>query len=852
MKRILSILMTVTLVFGTLILPASATEQTSEQFMQKAETLISLKIFTDQSMDSLKPFSKVKKYQLVNYIYAMYNECNSLSGLNSIAAEFVEGIGVIDSAADLKASENLTFDAALKMIVEALGYGRMAQIEGGYPVGYRKIASELEILDGVGTSEGELLQLKDVTTMLYNAIDCPIMIIESYGSEVKYSSSGNKKILEHYRHIYKTEGIVTGNYYTSLWSIGEVYRDQVYIDSELYSLGKTNADKLVGYPVTAYYYSDDSSDKELVYTGKKTTKYKEMIIDAENIVEIDDKLTKLTYEENNRRKYVRLENVHVIYNGQYFGDVTAEDLMIEKGSLTLLDNANSGKYNVIFVDAVETMVVDSVDFPNKTINNKYHYDGAVEVLDVDTEEKDGELNITSNGRELDISEIREWDVLSVRRSKGESRQIINIEVCTEPVTGEVLSVSYSDKVVQIDDTEYNIAQSLIKAYEYLDVSGNNFSYANIEAGKEYIFYLTVEGEIAAAKVHSAAGIEIGYARKLSYDSGEEIGFVRLLNDENDWNTYQFSDKVMYNGRKKTPGELYNAEMAKGNGNFEQGLVQYKLDEDGKISFIETPVFDDGDTQSLRWRQKNISGELRYSDNSSSSKYFFDSTTTFWIIPDESNRGEEALYTITKNRTYLDKDNNYTFTAYNLDEWNFTDTVTVIYDTTVNKPTGNFFVVSEVIREVSGGEIQQSIVGSYKEYDMIKLTAEEDGLFDNIKPGDILVVNPNKNGIITRINGFIEQYKIDDGEVFYNTDNLYTEHARMSGYIVKTDVDKKRMKVDNGIEVITRRWLDNPYIVIFNKSSKMIERVSLDKLAPGDYIVYREFWGTITDIVAIRD
>lgn len=850
MKRIISALLTVTLLLGSMVIPASAASADSEQFTQKAETLIGLNILGDQSASNLKPFSKMKKYQLVNYIYALFTENKHFNGVNADAAAFAESKGIIGSAADINASEELTLDVALKMIVEALGYGVVAQVNGGYPEGYRSKASELELLDGVSALSNEQLKLTDVVSILYNAIDCNIMTVDLSDGRPAYESV-RETILEHNRKIYRTEGVVNGNYYTSLWSVGDVKQGDVYIGSEIYSAGKTDAENMVGYPVSAYYKETDAGN-ELLYIGKRANKYNEMTIDAEDIDSVASNLKNISYYSGNKKQSVKLENVTVLYNGQHYGECTAQDLEIEKGSLTLIDNNNSGSYNIIKVESIETMLVDAVNSSEKKIYNKYSYDGAIDVLDLTNEDESASISITNGTQSLSIGDLKEWDVLSVKRTKGTDRRIFKISVCAAPVTGKAELVDYKNGKIVIDGVDYTMAKSLINAYNYRDGSGNNFTYSNIGAGKNYTFYMDSAEEIVAAKTATQTDVLTGYAKNISYKSGAEEGFIRLFNEDQEWITYQLADEVKHNGKKKKASQVYSDEMSKGGGSFVQGLSQYKLDEDGKIYFLETPVADDGDTESGRMRYKTVTGEYRYNDNSNGSRYYFQSAT-YWIIPAEANRDNESLYAITKDRLYLPKDKNYEFTMYNLDEWNFTNTTTVVYDNSTKTPVGNFFVVTEVGTEyTSGEELVQSIVGSYQSYDKLKLTAEEVGLFDSLKPGDVLSVNPNKNGEIMKVNGYKLWYSVSEGKKFYNSDELYSTGARMTGEIVKVDADGKRMIINNGIENITRRWLDAPYIVVYNKQAELIERIPASKLAPGDFIVYREFWATISDIVAIRE
>ena len=849
MKKILSILLTIAMLCTMpTVLATNRDMSDSEKFMQETETLIDLGILCGQDINSVKPFSKTKKYQLVNYIYSMFNDCDCSGSLNQTAAEFAEIQGIITSAADLKASDSLTVEMAAKMLVEALGYGNIAKLKGGWPTGYISYARKLKLLDGVSAASNEDIQLHDLVKMLYNAIDCNEAVQELIAEGVKtVEGSKGDTILAHYRNIYKVEGQVTENRYTSLWGVGNAGKRQIVIGSDRYEVGKTDAESFVGYPVKAYYREEDLT---LLHIEKNYNKYTETTIDVDDIIDIDEKLTKISYfNKNGSRKYARLENVKVIYNGQLYADCTAKDLIGEKGTLTLLDSNGSGKYDIIRAELEETILVDSINKTEKVITNKLQYTDALSELDLNVSENNGEISIKNGNETLSINDLAEWDVLLVSRSRGTYCPIINIRVCAEGMAGSVDRIDWDDESIVIDGAKYNLSGAFMKA------KMDHLNYADISSGKEYIFYLNSDNEIVAAKIKVSTDMKFGYARKMSYDDACDFTvYIRIFNEDRDWITYELAPKVLYNGYSRKAEEIYKLEINKGGGSFEMGLVQYQLNDENKIKKLETPMADDGNSENSRLRYKSVNGQYRYNDNSIGSRFYLNGgKTKYWLIPLVDNRNDETLYDITTDRLYLEKDNNYDFTIYNLDEYNCSDNVTVVSDVSTERPEGNFFTVSEVVLGVdSDNDVKQSIIGAYKDYDKIQMTAEELGMFDDIKPGDILTVNPNKNGVIRELGGYEVQYKIEDGNVFYNTDDLYTKFARMSGIIVKVDGENRRMMIDNGNEIIVRRCLDEPYTVIYNKDTKVIERGSIGKLSAGDFIVYREFWGTLTDIVAIRE
>ena len=95
-----------------------------------------------------------------NYIYEAYR--------NGIIVGMSEDIFSPDSP--------VTNEQSVKMIVCALGYGIKADRMGGFPFAHMKIADELGILKGLDVTGSAPATRGDVFTMIYNALDIPLMM----------------------------------------------------------------------------------------------------------------------------------------------------------------------------------------------------------------------------------------------------------------------------------------------------------------------------------------------------------------------------------------------------------------------------------------------------------------------------------------------------------------------------------------------------------------------------------------------------------------------------------------------------------------------------------------------------
>ena len=98
----------------------------------------------------------------------------------------IEKKGIADGYGNgnFKPDENITYYEAVKMIVCMLGYKPEAEIKG-YPEGYLQTANKIGIILYPG-AEDRVINLDDISKILYKAIDTPLMLQTGFGAETQY------------------------------------------------------------------------------------------------------------------------------------------------------------------------------------------------------------------------------------------------------------------------------------------------------------------------------------------------------------------------------------------------------------------------------------------------------------------------------------------------------------------------------------------------------------------------------------------------------------------------------------------------------------------------------------------
>lgn len=78
---------------------------------------------------------------------------------------------------------DITLNEVVKIVVNALGYAPKAEQKGGYPAGYNSVAEELSLTKNIAVSPDEPALRGDVASIIYTALNIPIMQVAGFGGE---------------------------------------------------------------------------------------------------------------------------------------------------------------------------------------------------------------------------------------------------------------------------------------------------------------------------------------------------------------------------------------------------------------------------------------------------------------------------------------------------------------------------------------------------------------------------------------------------------------------------------------------------------------------------------------------
>ena len=361
MKKTVSILVAMVMILSVILVPGYAFSDIGEGKQAEAITkLTGLDILKGYEDGTFKPENNITRAEFV----AIMNRALGIDSLVSgptAEAPFVDVPGSHWAAGDIKYAsdngmvagygegyfgpeDNVTYEQALKIIYNAMGYGPKASTMGSYPDNYLAMAAQDGILRGITVeSYAGAATRGNICSILYEAMQLETMEPVNYGGEDKGYQLSGTTLLEKLLKIKNAdilEGIVTENHLTTLSGETTLDNGQVKITGvkgeEEWTLlaGETNAAELIGQRVEFHVDKDDSLAYPKI-TSITPVKNSYLEIEAEDITDTTGSGSSFTIEYETNDEKTRKANVgpYVVYNGRAVEAPAAEDLFIKNGKV---------------------------------------------------------------------------------------------------------------------------------------------------------------------------------------------------------------------------------------------------------------------------------------------------------------------------------------------------------------------------------------------------------------------------------------------------------------------------------------------------------------------------------------
>lgn len=565
------------------------------------------------------------------------------------AATYALDIGIISPADKFYPENEITFNQAVKMGVEALGLGDKAASLGGYPYGYLRIAEEMELDDGI--SSRDVLTVADSYIFLSNLCEAETYSVASYGltqGVSLYSFEEGKPFITVYQNVYIAEGIIDAANGSYLYD-GNSWIDNkfVSVDEKMFTLsGDITAN--LGMNAKVYVRRTNSTYDEVIhitYCDNKVSR----ISAVQNPVFSNGKLSYTKSDGNTG--YINSGALKtVIYNGKADGTFRDADFAISSGYIDAIDNNNDGRADVFSVWKPDYIEIGAIDVNKKAIYD-VNYSRNIFAEDEDV------LFIS----DISFESYSKGDIIEAYISKD--GKYINVSLVKDTLTGVLSGIG--DDCIFIDDIEYNT-----------DPYFDSFYRTNLTFGQKTVFSVNNDGIIVAIKKYPVSGFVTGYFEDIAKETGlSESISIKVFNEYGELITPDLSDKLKVDDAPLTSSEAYDLLMTK-----KESLINYRINDEGKIIEIKTPMTEEGiyspsadgfdSLKRFRFPNDETTSTVYYKTQGYFVPYFtINGSTVIIAVADDAQTDEEKFRLIT-NLDFIQNDKKVVsnlLKPYNVDE-----------------------------------------------------------------------------------------------------------------------------------------------------------------------------------------
>lgn len=637
---------------------------------------------------------------------------------------------------------NITYDETLTVLVRMLGYGNIAELDGGFPNGYRKIALRLKLMPSNNTNS---ITLGDALTAARNAMFAPVYEPETYNSDKMTYNKGDKTLFDIYWNLKYTEGIVDAIFGTSLYADTEADENECVINGVKYLADNFDTDGYIGMSVEAIYRQEgNKDDKRIVYAYAKDNEVKEM--SCEDIRSADGNYT-IKYYEDNKNKSINLKpDAAVIQNGTRLDSDILLNLNPKVGTVRFIDNDGDKKYDVAIYKVPQLVKVSYKDNNLHKIYNSYD---KTAISCEENEYKKVSYKILSTGSAVGFDNIDTDAVLSVYKSKD----CLEIIILDNTISGVVQAFNKNDgdTVVTVSGSEYKVSPLFLKQ--------ESESSTALTVGRNTTFIIDEYGRIAGENSSLGDDMQIGFLIKKGdgnsvFDS--TISF-KIVASSGNVITVKTADKWSINDKNIKDGDIKGTAISKTGSDFVPQLVRYKLKSDGTLSEIKTAKSESDDNENGDLVMTNDYEEKPYSAGAKmfGQRILIGAETLCFMIPKDTDipNSEDDDFGTVKYSFFADW-NSYTIGTFKINKQSPVEQVLVCRQSNAQgvSKTSDTIMVDETGTCLND---EGSVVEYLKCLSMgAETTLNADTGFSfsaqNIKQGDLIRVGKNSRGDVNEV------------------------------------------------------------------------------------------------------
>ena len=444
----------------------------------------------------------------------------------------------------------LTYNEAVTLIVNAMGYKMFAVRNGGYPEGYLYTANKYGLLSGLRGNGQNPIPYCDLYRLIEGSLDADAVVQRYFSAdgEGEFELQKDVTVLEEIYGIKEIKGVITGNENTRLLSSNSSLIDmnQIEIDNVVYDTPKQQYADYLGRRVIAYAEENDQKEYEIIYLELDGNKNNEFQVQADSLLVDKTTSDRIYYEDENlKEKHLNIDavNLSVIYNGKNrTGYGQLKNTLPKSGYILGVDNTGDEVIDVLFVYEFKNIVVGTIDLYNYKFYDKYTNEETL--IDPD---KDDVRIYNAGGKSMRVGDIAADDVLTIMETDNDKGyKLITVYDERKSIEGLVEEIT-SDNKYYIGDTYYELAYNLV---DYI----NNGDLPELKAGTSATFYLDHEGKIANYQRGTTTTATYGFVAGVNTKGSIASRLtLKIFTQDATWLTAETVEKVNIDGERYSVG-----------------------------------------------------------------------------------------------------------------------------------------------------------------------------------------------------------------------------------------------------------------------------------------------------------
>lgn len=549
-------------------------------------------------------------------------------------------LGWISGGTVFEPTREILQNEALKILLSVMGYGPMAEAQGGFPAGYRKIAASIDMTEDIGT-DGDTVSADDATLLVFRALTAPIPKQTIYGEKQRFET-GYEDLLSILYNVRHEKGRVTATPYNVLHgSEPENLTEIMEIDGTKYDSTLASWD-LLGAGVRAYIRDEGetAARDRVVYLRDLTERRR---IDLSDVIDKNGNAVQYWDESGTKKRRISLAaDCSFLLNGRKVTENIDSLFVPGCGEIVFAKSERSSEIDTVYINRYSYITVGRTDYVNETVSDRNSYEYLLDF-------SDALYCIDAEGSVSDYKNLSAGECFRVIKSNDS--QLIVLKKVSEKVEGVITRIA--DDQLYIDGAEYQLS-------EYCRAT----ALTEWKAGTSVS--MICDGDIIVSINASGSSMQYGYwvASAAAGVFGDTVK-AKIFTAAGEFKEYILKSKLMIDGVPGKSCKDADAMFAK-----TPQLIRYGLNGNGEIAFLDFATNEQPEQPGVYPEERNaltchdyLPQSMRYR-NGALMAYVNLASTMIFSVPSDITK--EELFLV-QNQNALIRDRDYNAKIYNMDD-----------------------------------------------------------------------------------------------------------------------------------------------------------------------------------------